>query len=449
MVSLALKLALAPALVALATVAGRRLGHHVGGLVGSLPVVAAPIVLIYAVDHGDAYARHAAGWTVYGIGALAVFCGLYAALARRVPALPLTALGWTAFGVLIALLWALHPPVALGLPLTLAVVAAISSSLGRPEGGTGSDETASGSELAWRMAATAVLVITLTALAGSLGPRLAGLLAPFPIVTAVLSYFTHVQEGPEAARELLRGYTPGLASFAAFFGVLSVALGPLPLGLAFTLALLAALAGHVLLYLTWLRPRPERERGPVSAVAVFALSGALALLAVGAIAVGLLQNASREEALRLAKSDTRLAARAVGPALTPALVAGSPAAAPPARRPRPPRRARGPGGAAQGVDRRSAGSSTPTSRGLIGQHFPLGAGGASTRCGRGGPTRRSATSTRAGEPLRAPRRQAARGLPPASASTGGKPLLFETYRRYSSVDRVEPAQAVARLRARR
>ncbi len=252
--SLALKLVLAPALVALATVLGRRLGQHIGGLAGSLPVVAAPIVLIYAVDHGNTYARHAAAWTVYGVGALVVFCWVYAVLAPRLAAPALTVLCWGVFGALTGFAWAAEPPRGAGLPVALALTALVALSLGRPAPPAKAPaEAVAGRDLAARMLATAALVITLTSLAGSLGPRLSGLLAPFPIITAVLAAFTHASDGPAAARELLRGYAPGLASFASFFFVLSLALGPLPLGLAFALALLAALAGHTLLYLTWLR----------------------------------------------------------------------------------------------------------------------------------------------------------------------------------------------------
>ena len=55
--ALLLKLTLAPALVALATYVARRLGPRAGGMVSGIPVVAGPIVLIYAIEHGDRFAR--------------------------------------------------------------------------------------------------------------------------------------------------------------------------------------------------------------------------------------------------------------------------------------------------------------------------------------------------------------------------------------------------------
>ena len=81
--ALVLKLTLAPALVATATQVAGRLGHRAGGLVGGLPVVAGPILLIYAVEQGQAFAAEAAAGAVLGIVSLVGFCVAYALAARR------------------------------------------------------------------------------------------------------------------------------------------------------------------------------------------------------------------------------------------------------------------------------------------------------------------------------------------------------------------------------
>ena len=47
-----------------------RLGHRAGGLVGGLPVVAGPILLIYAVEQGETFAEEAAAGAVLGIVSL-------------------------------------------------------------------------------------------------------------------------------------------------------------------------------------------------------------------------------------------------------------------------------------------------------------------------------------------------------------------------------------------
>ena len=99
MLALVLKLTLAPALVATATRVAGRLGHRAGGLVGGLPVVAGPILLIYAVEQGQAFAGEAAAGAVLGIVSLVGFCLAYALAARRHSTAVALAAGWAAFGV--------------------------------------------------------------------------------------------------------------------------------------------------------------------------------------------------------------------------------------------------------------------------------------------------------------------------------------------------------------
>jgi uncharacterized membrane protein (GlpM family) len=92
-----------------------------------------------------------------------------------------------------------------------------------------------------RMAVTTGLVLLLTGAAPALGPRLAGLLATFPLYAAILAVFAHRQEGPGPAVQVLRGLLLGLFSFAAFFAVLAALLERAGMALAFTAAVAAAL----------------------------------------------------------------------------------------------------------------------------------------------------------------------------------------------------------------
>ena len=241
---LALKLALAPSLVGTATRVARRLGHRAGGLVGGLPVVAAPIVLIYALEHGQGFAEQASRATVLGIVSLVGFCVAYALAAPRGVGAALLA-GWAAFGAGTALFDVATLPLGVAAPLAaLAVVGAVIWFVRRelaPPRPRGSDL------MIWRLLATAAMVVALTTLSGSLDPWLSGLLAPFPIITAVLAGFTHAQAGPHAAIELLGGLVPGLASFVLFFVLLALLLSPLGIAGAFIVASLAALTSHALL----------------------------------------------------------------------------------------------------------------------------------------------------------------------------------------------------------
>src|SRR5204863_1198231 len=99
-------------------------------------------------------------------------------------------------------------------------------------------------DLLLRAVATAALVLALTGLAGALGPRLSGLLASFPILATVLAAFTHAQEGPAAAAQLLRGFAIGLVAFAVFCFVVAELLPHKGIAVTFLVGSAAALATH-------------------------------------------------------------------------------------------------------------------------------------------------------------------------------------------------------------
>ena len=81
-----------------------------------------------------------------------------------------------------------------------------------------------------------MLVLSLTAVAGWLGPQLSGLLAPFPIISTVLATFTHAQRGADELMRLLRGMISGFLAFALFCFTLAVSLPHLHIAAAFGLA---------------------------------------------------------------------------------------------------------------------------------------------------------------------------------------------------------------------
>jgi hypothetical protein len=212
-----------------------------GWLVG-LPFTSAPIAFFLARDHGVDFAATAAAGIMAGTISQAAFCVAYTRVARRA-AWPLAAFaGAVGFAIATAVLVAL---VALPLPLlALLVFAALAAALPllpaamrRPTAVTPPPRW----DLPARMAAATAFVLGLTALAGALGPRLTGLLAPFPFYAAVLAVFAHALDGAPAATSVLRGLLFGLAAAAAFFLVLAATLQVVGIGVAFVVALAVSL----------------------------------------------------------------------------------------------------------------------------------------------------------------------------------------------------------------
>ena len=60
MTLVALKLRLAPSFIVATSVLARHVGVRVAGVVGGLPVVAGPILLVIAIEHGRSFAADAA-----------------------------------------------------------------------------------------------------------------------------------------------------------------------------------------------------------------------------------------------------------------------------------------------------------------------------------------------------------------------------------------------------
>ncbi len=250
------KLSVAPLLVAGATLVGRRYGDLATGLVAGLPIVAGPILFFYALEQGPAFASDAAVATLLGLISLCFFALAYAWRAW-LGGTPLSCLllGWAAFAVGTLLIRSIlaRGSVGLGSSLLYALAALYLATKSLPPSPEPAARPApSHWDLLFRMLSAAALVLALTLSAQRLGPRLGGLLTPFPVASTVLAVFAHRQGASEAAVAVLKGLLLALNAFAAFCAVLALALPRLSLPATFAVALLAALAVQAAI-LAWRR----------------------------------------------------------------------------------------------------------------------------------------------------------------------------------------------------
>lgn len=233
---LALKLFLVPSLIWLITIAGRRWGPGVAGWLSGFPIVSAPVLFFFSVEHGSAFAAEAAAATLSAVFAVFAFSLAYCWTARR-NGWPLSlCAGLAAYFGLVALLNRGVPPVWLSAPLIYAMVA-MAPRLFPPSAPATRAPAASKVEIVLRMSAGAVLVVTLTYFAQTLGARLGGLFAMFPVLGTVLAVFSHRHAGADFTINLLRGMAVGYYAFSSFCLVLALALPKLSIAAAFALAL--------------------------------------------------------------------------------------------------------------------------------------------------------------------------------------------------------------------
>jgi hypothetical protein len=237
----AVRVLLAPGFVVIASLAARRFGARVGGVVAGLPVIAGPILLVLALQHGTGFASKAAVGVLLGMVGLAAFVLTYAAVAARGSWTTATAAAYAAFAVVILAM----RPVSVGPVVAFLVVCAalaLTLLLLPRVAATGQERLPHPRwDLPFRAACTMALVFLITAVATTLGPRLSGLISAFPIITAVLTAFTHAQRGRDEAIRLLRGFTVGFFAYAVFCFIVATTVRPLGIAASFAIAAAAAL----------------------------------------------------------------------------------------------------------------------------------------------------------------------------------------------------------------
>jgi hypothetical protein len=238
-----LKVALAPALILLATLAGRRWGPGIGGWLAGLPLTSGPTSLVLALEHGPEFAARAALGTLFGLVSLALFSLAYGMAAARTGWLGslLAALG--AFVASTAVFRGAAWPLPAAFALACGSLAAVGAAMPAPAGARPPPRLLPG-DLALRMTLAAAIVLALTSAAESLGPALAGSLSPIPVFGALLATFAHRDQGPPAAVRLLRGMVLGSFGFATFLLVVGAGLSRLGVVLTYTLAAAGALGVH-------------------------------------------------------------------------------------------------------------------------------------------------------------------------------------------------------------
>jgi hypothetical protein len=233
------KIILAPVLIALVSLAGRKWGPSIGGWLLGLPLNSGPILFFLLLEQGPRFAADAARASLLGILAWAAFCVTYAFCCVRTSWRWSTLIGWGAYFAVALLLL----PVRLQAPwvfvlVTLALIAMLLLFPKAPQTDSPSDPPKP--DLWLRMATASIMVVTLTGVARILGPTRSGILSAFPAYTTILAVFSH-RHGAASAVQTLKGVTVGLYTAAVFLLVLSLSLGHLSGAVSFALASAAGL----------------------------------------------------------------------------------------------------------------------------------------------------------------------------------------------------------------
>jgi len=244
-----LKLAITPLLMWAISLASRRWGGLLGGLLAGMPITSGLVMTFLSLEQGTDFALNAVPGALGGLAAVLATYAFYLYATRRLAIGAAAGLAIVFYGLVAYVLthWG-HLYVSIGVALALIVLLIVASGREpRPEA------LARVRHRYWEIplrmvSATALLMIT-THLAAWLGPQTSGMLAPIPVIAWPLMVFAHVQNGRAGMAAMVRGNAIGAVGVLAFYLMLSGlmrALGVMPtivLAMATAVALTVALAG--------------------------------------------------------------------------------------------------------------------------------------------------------------------------------------------------------------
>jgi hypothetical protein len=251
---LLLKLLLIACTVYLSSLAARRGGHALAGLVTGMPMIVGPILGLVLIDHGPAVTERVTWATITCFPATLLHALVFSVAARRF-SWPVCLLLATVCFLLAAagLSWLALPRgwaavlAAASPSLTVLLMSRSNLSLDSPQTSARVSVAPAAvqiptSEVFFRIAAAVAMAAAIIVGADHFPSFVSGLLLAIPIAGAVLPCFTLPRYGHLATEKLLIGFAKGLNGFCAFCIALAVLLVHVHPAIAFFLALCTAAA---------------------------------------------------------------------------------------------------------------------------------------------------------------------------------------------------------------
>ena len=216
-----LKLTVTPLLVAGMSLAARRFGPTIGGLLMGLPWMTGPVLYFLALEKGEVYLAETARGALLAVPPIAAFSFVYVATARR-SAWPMSlALAATAFAICGYLASKIDLPATGVAGLGVIALLTARTAIWAPAAGP-LILAMPWWDIPARMVSTAALVAVIVASSDLLGPTLSGIVSSYPVILTVVGVFTHSRWGRGAVSVMLRGVMLSLNGFVVFFLLVAV-----------------------------------------------------------------------------------------------------------------------------------------------------------------------------------------------------------------------------------
>jgi hypothetical protein len=229
-----------PPLIAAVTLAVRKWGEGLGGLVGGFPWVAGPISFFIALEHGPLFAASTITSALLGSVGTILFALVYSILSARMRWLPTVLISYAVYFTIALLSLGSAISLISATALNLFVLTAVLYFFPKPKGKSDFRKQPA-YDIPLRMMVATFFVVVLTQAADYLGPTWSGILTPFPIMTSTLAVFTHSQQGSDAAIRILYGLMLAGYGFVAFLVRVAYLVPQMPIGPAYGILMIGTM----------------------------------------------------------------------------------------------------------------------------------------------------------------------------------------------------------------
>ena len=240
-----LKLIITPMLMLIVSLAVKKWGSFVGGILSGMPLTSGPIVIFLSLEQGPAFAARSAGAALSGLAAVLMTYLAYLFFSHRL-AIWAACLSSLAIFIFSSVLLMFSRSLPLAIVISMIIILTILCFTRNVQGEL-TQRVAPYWDIPLRMLTATALLVAITSSAHALGPQLSGLLSPFPVIAWPLTIFAHYHGGRQEMMGLVRGNAMSAVGVIIFYLIISGLIVSSGILLTFVLAFMASVGVTLLL----------------------------------------------------------------------------------------------------------------------------------------------------------------------------------------------------------
>jgi hypothetical protein len=218
------KILITPILMIAVSLASRVWGSSIGGFLAGLPITSGPISIYFAAEQGTDFAIEAARNSIMGVSSVVVFYISYVICVRYLNAALTVIISFSTFLCSGIILIYINATMLVAIMTAMTSIVFLLNACSKYQS-CDNEVIYPAWDLPARIGASTGMVLLVTWLAGTIGPKFSGLIAPVPVIAWPLLVFVHAQKGKGGAVDVVAGTAVGLVGIVVFYAIVYYALG--------------------------------------------------------------------------------------------------------------------------------------------------------------------------------------------------------------------------------